>query len=187
MNLKNKIFAAGVCFCGLMAAIAVFCIMPVVSKIRQTAIKIGEQNDKISSLDRSVEEIKEYRIYYRQHQDDFAKLDGIFINAEMPLQFINFLDAAAQDCQVAIKMEPAQKILVKGDEWPSINFQISLEGTFPRVIQFIEKIEASPFLAEVKSAGVSAKTAVQPEGSEDISLFAPIVSANILLKAYSRN
>lgn len=187
MALKSKITAAILVWGAVLAGVSAGCVWPIISRLRETGAAIAAQNEKIAGLDRQVRQIENFRNFYRKEEINFLKVDEAFVNSDMPLQFIDYLNALARDCQTAIKMEPGASLKIKNDAWPSISFQVSLTGTFSGIGQFIKKIEVGAYLVEIQNVRIAVQ-AGGAAGDDGVGQpdTAKNVSASILLKAYAK-
>ena len=112
------------------------------------------------------------------------KSDKLFIDPDMPLDFIGFLEATAADCGITASLTPSAKSKEEKDYWPSINFQVQLTGDFPSSMKFLKKIESSPYLTDVN--GVKMGTGTLDSASGQDGAAKRLVESEISLKVYTK-
>lgn len=186
MMTKNKIILAVIIFLLLFFAFFVFLVGPEISRMREVGLKIREQEEKIASLDKRIGNMKIFNEYYLEKKDEFSKIDKIFINPQMPLDFIDFLDSAAEECGVSVNYSPSLPVKMKKDYWPSINFQITSLGAFSPSLKFVSKLEHSPYLVEIHGLEISKNNEASDVGNKDFVPVSGTLKTNIFLKIYTK-
>jgi len=129
----------------LLAFFAFFFFLREIQKSSQDFLIARE---KISSLTKEREDFGKIKIFYQNHQSDFEKIEKFFVDPDVPIDFISFLEKTAQDCQLQLKINSLIKNQSKENTMPSLSFQLSLQGFFPNFLRFLEKIENGPYLVE---------------------------------------
>jgi Tfp pilus assembly protein PilO len=184
MFQRNKIFAALLVFSVLFLAITAIIIGPLVYDIENIGLKINKLNQDISVLDERIAKAKEFRVFRSQNESEFAKLEKTLVNAEMPLDFINFLEDVSRDCQVNSSISTAAISKTEKDSLPSINFQIVLTGTFSSAAKFLKKIESGPYLAEIGSMAIKKEEDAESIGEKEMGQ--KKVKMDISIKVYAK-
>jgi Tfp pilus assembly protein PilO len=83
------------------------------------------------------------------------QMDSLFIDPEVPIDFINFLEKTGQQSFVGLDIAPFSVGQSEKEFWPFLNFQLTVTGPFPSFLNFLEKIENSPYLIEIQSITIS--------------------------------
>jgi len=114
------------------------------------------------------------------------KLDKLFLNPEVPVDFIRFLEEESGNLGLLIKISPSIITSRKTDPWKSMGFQILLTGPFPSCLKFLEKLQTSPWLLEVERTEVQRipEKELQSEELKDFSL--GDVFFSLILKVYTK-
>jgi len=88
---------------------------------------------------------------------DRERFDTLFVNPDVPLDVIQFLEKTASASEITITIAPSGKSTAQEDTdpWPSIGFQLRLVSTFPDLLQFLEKIENGPHLVQLQDVAAS--------------------------------
>lgn len=98
---------------------------------------------------------------------------GAFADAAMPLDMINALESAAATAGVGVEFLPLAQ------DASFLKIEMNLSGDSSGVWRFIEKMENSPYLAEIESVNVSLAGSPADRLSEQGG-----VVARVLLKIY---
>jgi len=82
------------------------------------------------------------------------KVNSIFINPDVPIDFIQFLEKTAAGNNLSIIISPVSFSKDEDDVWRSIGFQVSLAGSFFGCEEFLKKAEYSHYLLEMENASM---------------------------------
>jgi len=188
ISLANKPLAVAAVFAAICLALVFFVINPLITNIKETGIGIAWQGVEIDGYDQRLRKAKEFGSFVKDQRDNFKKLDALFVDSQMPLDFINALEVAARDTGVEVEFSsslPQQK----KNEWPSITMEAEIYGSISGILQFIEKTEMIPYLVAVESVGIEAGELDVSSGIDNkkkkIDASDP-GQAHILLKAYAK-
>jgi len=135
----------------LLVFLVLFLIFKEINNSSQNFLKTRE---KINILAQQKENFEKIKIFYRDYEEDFKKIENCFVDAEVPLEFINFLEKNAQDCQLQLKINSLIKNQDKDSVLPFLSFQLSFQGNFSNFLKFLEKIENGPYLIETSNLNV---------------------------------
>ena len=103
---------------------------------------------------KDIENIAEFNNIALSYASEFVSFEGIFINPDIPIPFIEFLEEASQASQLELDIVPSDPERVKGDPWSSMDFSLTLEGRYPDFVEFIEKLESAPYLMELRNLSI---------------------------------
>ena len=121
--------------------------------------ELSLQKDKIVSLTKQIQEQEKAFLLYRIYQKDFKDIENAFIEPDIPVEFVKFLEETASSSNIQLEISSASKIITKEDLWPSLHFQLSLEGPTSNFLKFLEQVELSPYITEVLDLTLNDKTA----------------------------
>ena len=167
-------------------AFLVLLIYSLLNKIKENSENFIIQKKTLLELEAKIKNLRNVQTLYRSYQPNLDKMDSLFINAEEPIGFIEFLEQEALSAHLSIEIYPSNPKKVNGDTWQSMEFQITLFGSFPDLLKFINKLEASLYLFETQNLTIQRLT------DKDVSLkgfegFIPgDVSAVLKIKVYTR-
>ena len=191
MTIKNKINLSLIIFSILSVSLIVFLIYPLFREMRMDSEDLISQKQKIISLEKKIENLGKFQIIWQGIEPDFQKIEKLFIDPEVPVEFISALEAIAKDCQMTIEISSFPSSRTEKDLWSSLFFQISSATSFSKFLKFLEKIETSPYLIEISSLNVRklteaelAQPFLQKELGEGNSL--GDVAATFSLKVYTK-
>jgi Tfp pilus assembly protein PilO len=133
----------------------VFLIVPLFSEIEKYSGEIIIEKRKFIDLDAKVSNLENFKAIKSQIKPNVDKADSLFINKDLPLDFISFLEKTSRDCQLSISMSSSPLNSLQSGTWPFLIFQIRNSGSFPNFLKFLEKIENSNYLIKIQTLSVS--------------------------------
>jgi hypothetical protein len=154
--------------------------------ITKVSAEILFQRQDLASLAEQAKKSEDFQKFFKKEEANFLKLDAIFVDPKETLDFINFLEKTSRDCDLTLKISSSLLTKRKEDLWPSISFQMTATSPFPNFLKFLEKLESSPYLVEIRDLNISrlAEAETKLEGKEKFS--AGDITANLLLKVYTK-
>lgn len=156
MSLKNNL---PLIILGVIALLLVcLVIRPLFLDIKHTSENIVFQKGQLIDLESKSENIKKFQVAYKSRQANLEKIDELFINKEEPIDFIKFLEKEAKTARLSIEITPVTFKASADDFWPSTNLSLTLNGSFPRFLQFLERVESSPYLIDLSNLSLNKPT-----------------------------
>ena len=132
-----------------------FLIYPVFRGIKQDSGDL--LNQKTSFLARLIEKenLKNSQEFYESNKDDLIKVNSQFVDPEIPIELIGFIEKNAADAELVIDILPTTTTEKDEDSWPGSYFQISAKGSSQNFLKFLNKLENGPYLIDVLSLNLS--------------------------------
>jgi Tfp pilus assembly protein PilO len=159
MSLKIKTNIAAVLILSLSLFLFFFLVQPCLTQ----AIKNGESLAAIRQNSAALEvQIKSLQNFRPRYENEIIPMlqanEKLFIDPKSPVAFIALMEEAGSKDNLAINISSAQIFSAKNSAerfWPSLNFQISLNGSLPSVLRFIEKMANLPYLIEIHGLNIT--------------------------------
>ena len=145
----KKIYLLIAIFLGINILLCVFIIFFFLKPIKDSSQSFLEAREKLSFLTSQAKDFEKIKNFYTKHKSDFEKIDNAFINPDAPIDFINFLEKNAQDCQLQLKINSLIREQTKEGAMPGLFFQININGLFSNLLRFINRIEKGQYLVEI--------------------------------------
>jgi len=139
----------------LSAALIIFVVSPRLKELDKYSKDILLQKEKLVNLDIKAGDLESFKTIRSQIKPNLEKADSLFIDKDLPLDFINFLEKTSSDCQLSLSMSSSPLNSPKGGAWSYFVFQIRNSGSFSSFSKFLEKLENSNYLIEIQSLSVS--------------------------------
>ncbi len=155
MAIKKKISITLIIFSISIISIIAFVIVPIFQKINDNAEKIISQKQKMALLEAEDVNLKENESFQEQSKQLMEQVDKLFVNLDIPLEFINFLEKTSEECQLKIEILPNFEKKTEKGSWPYSIFQITSTGSFSNFLNFVEKLNNSDYLIEMQNINVS--------------------------------
>jgi hypothetical protein len=186
MTLKNKINLSLVIFILLSVILILFVIYPLFKEIKINSEDLISKRQSLTLLERKTENLKQYQTIWVEIEPNLEKIDKLFIDPEMPVEFISFLEATARDCDLSIEISPSLSQKTTEDPWPSLFFQISSTASFSKFSKFLEKLETSPYLIKIQNLNITRLSEAELK-SKDLEKFSlGDVKATFSIKVYTK-
>ena len=154
MTIAKKINLSIAALVLLIVLIVAFILYPLFQGISNNSKELFSQKEKSAAIGAEIERLEEFRILYKGLQEILEKIDNLFIDPEVPVEFISFLETIAEEQQLKIEISSVLAARIEEEPWPSLVFQITAIGPFQHLLRFLEKIENSPYLVEIKNINI---------------------------------
>jgi len=186
MTLKNKINLSIIFLILVTIFCVIFIISPLFREIKKGATEIIFQRGDLAALEAKVKNLEKFRSSYQEIEPGLEKIDKLFIDPGVPVDFISFLEKTSQDCQILIKISPALPTKIEKDPWSSLIFQITSVSSFPNFLKFLEKLESSDYLIKVQNLNIVRLSEAELKSKEFEKFSLGDVKANFSLKVYTK-
>ncbi len=159
MSLKIKTIVAAALILSLSLFLFFFLVQPCLTQ----AIKSGEDLVAIRQNSAALEvQIKSLQNFRPRYENEIIPMlqtsEKLFIDPKSPVAFITLMEETASKEDLTINISSAQIFSAENPaerSWPSLNFQISLNGSMPDVLRFIERMANLPYLIEIHGLNIS--------------------------------
>lgn len=138
-----------------MIFIILFLICPVFREIQAGSQGLIFQKKEIAVLQEKISNLQQFKSLYSGLKDVLEKIDDLFVDPEVPVEFIGFLEETAEDYNLEIKISPSLGKKTEKEIWPCLIFQVNNTGKFEGFLKFLERVENSQYLVEIRDLNVS--------------------------------
>jgi Tfp pilus assembly protein PilO len=158
--------------------LVVFLLFPLFSEIKRLS-------QELVILKAKIENLKNFKKVYLAISPELEKIDNLFADFELPINFIEFMEKTAKESNLIVKISllPKPKEEEKKEDWLILTFQIRTTAPFPRFLSFFEKIENSPYLIKIQDLTIT-RVPKDPELEGEKEKFE--INAIITLKVFAR-
>ncbi|KKQ67562.1 MAG: hypothetical protein A3F95_03145 [Candidatus Nealsonbacteria bacterium RIFCSPLOWO2_12_FULL_39_31] len=146
--LNKKFLIISVCSAILVAVLAYFGVYFLYKTIENNSKELARLEKEVVLTGNKLEEekrIKEASVILSEGQ---AKINGVFVDSEIPIELIQFLENIAEENNISIDISPISFKKEEGAIWMPMGFQINLAGSFSGCRAFLQKVEYGPYLLE---------------------------------------
>lgn len=158
MTIKKKINLSIIILVLLVVVSSFFLFVPLLNSIKQDSDKFSFQKEQIYLLESRIKNLENFKKASSENEVSLKKIDGIFIDPAVPVDFITFIEKTADDLGLSHKISPSSSIKNKQDKWLSLVFEVNLGGSFPNLMKFLEKMENSIYLIKIKNLNISSSS-----------------------------
>lgn len=187
MSFKKKIYISIIVFFGLTTVLIVFVIYPLFLEIKKISQEFFSQRQAFLTLEKKVENLEKFKIIFSEISPNLKKIDNFFVNPEIPIDFIRFLEKTSQDLGLSFEISLlGSSLKIEKNPWPFFSFQLNLIGSFSNFSKFLEKLESGPYLIEIQNLTINRleEDELRLEKFEKFSL--GDVKSSILIKVYTK-
>jgi hypothetical protein len=149
MSINQKILFSIIAFVFLELILVFFLIYPSFSAIRKSSFDLLKEKERIALFDKEVELQKKAEALFLKYQQDFEEIEKIFVDPDVPLELINFLENTALATGTQFNLSSLTKKEQNKDPWPSLILGLSATSTPSNFLRFLEKVESAPYPIEV--------------------------------------
>jgi hypothetical protein len=119
-----------------------------------TGIKNNSKNlisikNNTAVLETQNNEIEDFKKNYWDYKPNLDKINQLFVDPKNPVDFIKFLEEESYNSGINPKI--ALLPISQQENQNIITFQLFSNGDFSKIMDFSEKLEAGPYLIEIKS------------------------------------
>lgn len=186
MKPLRKIYLTLGIFGILIILLIVFLVLPFFRNIKNNFNDLISKKKELVTLNFEIENLGAIRQKYEGYKPDLEKIDTLFINSEVPVDFIKFLEKLASNSKISVKISSYAAQKSQNQPWPSIQFQLIAAGSFENVSRFLEKLENSPYLIKIQNLiirKISQDELSQPEWK---NLSPGDVSSSLLIEVFTK-
>lgn len=182
----KKIYLSLIIFGFLIVFLIVLIIFPLFKGIQKNSEDLVSQKKKLILLQEERESLGQIKTAYESNQLNLDQIDRFFVDPEVPVEFINFLEKQAIGSGLLFKVSSMVKEIEKETSESSLSVQISVIGSFPNFLKFLEKLESGHYLVEVINLNAQRLNSknVQLKDFEEFS--GGDVSSNLLIRALAK-
>jgi len=184
MSPRKKIIMTSAIFGLITLLLVCFLIYPLLEDIKNYSKEIISQKKEVRILENKIKDIEEFRKNYAKIKPNLEKIETLFIDSEAPIDFISFLEKTSKGCQVSIEIVPAA--ITNEEPWPSLSFSITLTGSFPNFLRFLEKLQTSPYLTEIRNLSIKRLQDAELKSKEFENLSPGDIQASFLIRAFTK-
>ena len=167
-----------VCFIALL-------IYPLLKEIEKESTEILSQRAAFAALETKTDNLEKFKLFAEKNKLDLENVEAMFLDPEMLVDFINFLEKVARDCQVSFKVSSLTKQTDK-EIWPAFLVQLSSLSSFSNFSRFLDKLGSNNYLIETQSLNVRRLTEVEVKSPQLAGWSVGDVQAEFSFKVYTK-
>lgn len=164
-NDNNKNYIILSIFVLVSLALVVFFVYPLLREIEKNSSDLVSAKDSIIALKAQANEVESFKKNYEGYKPSLDKMDRLFIDPKNPVDFIEFIENTAYNSGVTSQISIAPS---SADEQQYVALQLSSEGSFSDILNFVKNIEKGPYLIEIENLTIQGRqtTTKDPKTSD---------------------
>ena len=185
MSSNKKVLLISTIFGIISLILIIFVVFPLFKEIKKYSEEFVTTKKNIVFYSDETGSVSLIRKIYGEIEPDSKKIDSLFVDPEVPIDLIKFLERIAQDSKISVNITSVAPKTSEKD-WNYMEFQINLIGSFPNLLIFLEKIENGPYLIETKNLSIKnlAEQEITLPKYKQFSLGG--INANLTIKAFTK-
>ena len=186
MNPKKKIIIISIIFGIISSALVIFGVYPLVNGIKKNSEELIGVKKELILFKEEIGKFSELREVYAKLEPDLEKTDKLFIDPEVPIDLIRFWENMAADSGLLINISPIDTKTEEGAKWKSMGFEVTLAGSFPNFLKFLEKTESAPYLIEIQNLTIRKLTGAEIGSQKYEGFSQDDISATLVTKVFTK-
>lgn len=130
-------------------------LLPIFRGVAQDREELLSVMKELAQMNVERKHIQDFELVSRQYEAEFARIGTLFIDLDNPIDFFKFLEDSAEASRLSLEISPGSPLKAAEDSWPSLNLQLAGAGPYPRVVEFLAKLEHAPYLMELKGVSIT--------------------------------
>jgi hypothetical protein len=149
MEINQKIYVSLTAMGFASVVLISLLIYPTFKGIQERSQDLMLEKGKIAFLSREAENREKMEILYNTYQQDFSAIEKIFVDPDIPLEFIGFLEEVATSSNLQLSILSVTKKAADKEPWPSLILQLSIDALPSDFLKFLEMTQNSPYLIDI--------------------------------------
>jgi hypothetical protein len=146
----KKIFLVSLIFLLIFSFLVIFMIPSLTDSLKRDSDFFISLKKTISLTEGQIEDFENFRDKQSFYNSKVSEIKDFFINPEVPIAFLEFLEDKATELNLSIKISPINLTEQDEDPWDSLGFQIMVTGSPSNCLKYLEKVQLSRWLLEVR-------------------------------------
>ena len=125
----KKIYLSIAMFGIISTLLVVFVMWPLFKEIKAISQNLFLKKNKIVYLSEERENLQKIENLYKTYQSDLDRIENLFVDPEVPIEFIGFLEKSATDSQIKLEISSMTRAAARGgDEQSSATTRAAAKG-----------------------------------------------------------
>src|SRR3989338_10437332 len=151
---KQKTYIVAFISIAAVISFSVFLIWPIAQDIKKYSEELAVQKKNFSVSIEEAQSTQDDRKFYENGKEALGKVNALFVNADIPIDLIKFLEDNAASVNLAISIAPGIIDDKEEKQWPALAFHLSIQGSFSNLLKFVAKMESGPYLIDIVSLDI---------------------------------
>lgn len=150
MDSKKKIYAIIIIFLLGAVFLIVFAITPLLEEIIASSKEFFSIKQSTAIIREKIEQTSGVKQEFLALETSLEKIRTLFVNSEMPVGFLQFLEETAKSNNLSINISYTSQGKEESSTFPFLGFRLVTSGSFPNSWKFLRKLETSSYLLEIQ-------------------------------------
>lgn len=170
MIFKRKLIISSAIFIFFALIFLFAAVFPLFGAIKNNSQELLEQKKIIADRNAQEKNLEEFKQFSAFFDENLKKVENLFIDYNLPVQFIRFLEDNARIGNLLITIVPSAGGSLEENKWSFLSFQVTVFGSFADFLKFLEKLENSLYLVQVQNLNISMDKGGSDKITADLSI-----------------
>lgn len=154
IGVRNKMIIHSAVYIAALVALALFVIVPAVSKSRMMSQEIHKQEIYLEKLYQRGQLLKKVKRQLAEVRPLIEQLSQGFVNPDQSVKFISSLEKIAQDNELVQKIEVGTEEKIRADNYEVLPVRLILKGNFVDLVKYLRQLEQMEYYFNINSLSV---------------------------------
>lgn len=179
ITLKKKILISAVASLAVLAIFVFLCPYSIFKNIQASSGQLLSAEAELTSISEKNNELSNWEKELPGLEPDLEKIKSVFVDLEMPVEFLRFLEKLAADNNLSIRVSLLHADSKKNSDAAILQFKVLANGSFSDCARFLEKLENAPYLIAVEDLNI-----IRFFNEEEEEVFSEEMEFNLSIKAF---
>jgi ABC-type uncharacterized transport system permease subunit len=182
MDFQKKKYIFWTSFVCLIFVLVFLVLIPLLNDINLKSKELVVAKNQAADLVEKSRVLLAWKNEYPNLEQGIKKIDSLYINADMPIDFLTFLEQNAEQSNLIVENTLLSSKKKAEGQIVYPQFKVSVMGPFPETLRFLEKMERAPYLIEIKSLSILRLSEEQLKKEKYQDLSPEDVEMNLLIQ-----
>jgi len=168
--LENRFLVSTISFGLLLIALVVLIIIPSLVEIKIINKQVLEERIRLEKLYTKGQLQKNVKIAYEKIKDNLPFLDEAILKESQELQYITAIEHIATEENLEMEINIGESKKIAEQRFSSLRFSFVINGEWPSVIKWIEKVEELNLYTNIKEVSIAVRETEDPNISRQATL-----------------
>lgn len=152
---KKSIVINSIIFGAISILIVIFVVLPLFWQVKEESINLTSVSKDLMLSKDKADNIEKIKNTYSKWEPDLNKIDVLLVDPDVPIGLIESWESDAYSSMISLDIFSAFPKVTETDSFSSsLNFQMSAAGSFSGFLNFLTKLETSPYLIEIQNLSI---------------------------------
>ncbi len=147
-----------------------FLFLPALDRIKESSQAISLAKTRLAEAKSGIAVIEQGAQKYQFRLGEIKNIENVFLSPTAPVEFISFLEGLSLKNNLTIEISPLAEAAAKNkkqiEPLPALSFNVVVKGMPTDCLVFLNELENSPYLLEIKETRMEKEAKPYSSGEE---------------------